>query len=92
MTTKTILVIYMFAGVAAGSVLHSILNSKTGDSPGMRYGILAVSALLILWNIVMYWGAASAGKQDSAPTAVERFTRPVAATVSFVVGAVLLFL
>ena len=54
MSTKTLLIIYMLAGIAVGSVTEAHLHKEVGFSSVVQYSILAVAVLLVIWNCIMY--------------------------------------
>ena len=86
MTTKTIIVIYMFCGAAASSSLETVLGDKDPGRPMLQYSIAAVTAVLILWNLWMYRQAGKSKNTEAPQSAITRYTKPVAATASFILG------
>jgi len=88
-STKSIMIIYMLSGVATMMTLRAINERKPGFGSTGHTVVGAVAVLLVLWNVWMYRKAKLAGTGENAASAIERYTSPVAATITFVIGMIL---
>lgn len=89
---KGLIFLYMCGGLAVSSVIEPHLNNKNPASSGAQIGIGIAALVLLVWNVWMYRAAAVSSPDDAEEktSAVERYTKPVAASVSFVIGLVIL--
>ena len=87
---KGLIFLYMCGGLAVSSVIEPYLHNKNPASHGTQTGIGVAALVLLGWNAWMYKQAAASGSHGAEKSAMERYTRPVAASVSFVIGVVVL--
>jgi hypothetical protein len=85
-----VIVPFIGGGVGAGFLFEALYKWQWNLPPWLYLAIVAVIALLALWNAVMYRKAARQTDPEFPRSAVERYTRPVGASVSFVGGFLLI--
>lgn len=83
---RPFIVLYGIAGAALEGLLEPFFANKEPLPLEVNLGILAVVLLLGAWNVKMYLNARNPGDPEFPTSAIERYTRPVIATASFVVG------
>ena len=89
---KGILFLYLAGGLSASAMIEPYLKNKNPPSTSTLAGVAAAVVVLLVWNALMYKQAISPPEDQVAKSATERFTRPVAASVCFVIGLVALLI
>lgn len=78
--------VYFVAGMLSIEAVAEVMDPHEDVNIHIYYLILAVSLLLIIWNIVLYRRAAMSQDNTSVEATVTRFVQPVLLTVAFGLG------